>query len=95
MTVSLDFDAYFPSLDIDKCSEIVSETVENSNVNVKRDTTELALFVACSHSESEIEGAGLKNKVHRRRFKHGVRPGMTCAATTGGPKLRAVLDPTV
>ena len=53
------------------------------------DTTELALFVACSHSAGQIEAAGLMNVVHRRRFKSGVRPGMTCVAVTGGEKLRS------
>ena len=76
-------------LHIDKCADIAKENIEESNVNVMCDTTELALFIACSHSAAEIEAAGVKNLVHRRRFKRGVRPGMTCLAITGGEKVRS------
>ena len=89
VSVSLDFDAYFPSLDIGKCASLAEETVANSNVEVECDTNELALFIACTHSVEDIKAAGLTNLVHKRRFKHGTRPGMTCAAITGGPKARA------
>ena len=32
VTASLDFDAYFPSLDFEKCADIAREAIENSNV---------------------------------------------------------------
>ena len=89
VTASLDFDAFFPSLDIEKCADIVKETIENSDVNVECDTLELALFVAASHSAQEMEAAGLSDVFHKRRFKKGARPGMTCSAITGGAKVRS------
>ena len=55
VTASLDFDAYFPSLDFQKCADIAREAIENYNVNVKCDTDKLSLFVACSHSAKNIE----------------------------------------
>ena len=58
-------------------------------MEVNCDTNELALFIACSHSEEEIQNAGLENVVHKRRFKRGARPGMTSVAMVGGPKARA------
>ena len=89
VSVSLDFDAYFPSLDLEKCASLEKETIENSQVAVECDVNELSLFIACSHSEEAIKAAGLTKLVHRRRFRKGSRPGMTCAAITGGPKVRA------
>ena len=89
VTVSLDFDAYFPSLDIDKCASLAKEKVENSEVIIKCDTNELSLFIACSHTEEAIKAAGLTKLVHRRRFRKGTRPGMTCPSVTGGPKVRS------
>ena len=41
MTASLDFDAYFPSLDIEKCADIERKAIKNYNVNVKCDTDKL------------------------------------------------------
>ena len=45
--------------------------------------------LVCSHTAKEIELAGLIDVVHRRRFKLGNRPGMTCNAITGGEKVRS------
>ena len=39
-------------------------------------------------SQEEIDEAGLKELVHRRRFKTGARPGLTCKAITAGPASR-------
>ena len=89
VTSSLDFDAYFPSLDIEKCATLAEETIANSNVNINCDPNELALFIACSQSEESIEKAGLQQVVHKRRFNRGARPGMTCNAITGGTKARS------
>ena len=36
----------------------------------------------------EIEEEGLTDFVHKRRFKNGARPGLTCKAITGGPTVR-------
>ena len=88
VAVSLDFDAFFPSLDIEKSADIAKEAFENSNIDVKCDINELSLFIACGHSAKEIQSAGVTNVVHKRRFKNGTRPGMICPAITGGVKVR-------
>ena len=53
-SVCLDFDAYFPSLDLKKCFNIAEERLEKSNVNVICDTNELSLFIACSQTDKKI-----------------------------------------
>ena len=89
VTASLYFNAYFPSLDLEKCAILAEERIANSNVEIFCDTYELSLFIACSQTEDNIKQAGLKNVVHRRRFNRGTRPGMICNAITGGGKTRS------
>ena len=43
VTLSLDFDAYFPSLE--KCASIAKESIENSSTSVNCDTKEISLFI--------------------------------------------------
>ena len=49
----------------------------------------MALFLACSMSQEQINKEGLTNVVHIRRNTKGARPGLTCKAITGGPVVRA------
>ena len=51
------------------------------------------IFVMAGKAENnevpeEIDEEGLTQFVHKRRFKKGARPGLTCKAITGGPALR-------
>ena len=84
----MDFEAYFPSADVDFAAERIEETVVQSEVDVRVDTEALALFVACSNTQEEISARGLELVVHQRRYTGSTRPGMKCAAITGGPKAR-------
>ena len=54
------------------------------DLEVEVNDVEVALFLACSMSQQEIDGEWLKDVVHRRRFKAGARPGLTCKAITAG-----------
>ena len=61
-----------------------------SPVEVKGvDSAEVALFLACSMTQAEIDAENLTEVVNSRRAKKGTRPGLTCPAITGGPKVRA------
>ena len=40
-------------------------------------------------SQTEIDAENLTHVVNTRREKKGIRPGLTCPAITGGPKVRA------
>ena len=44
----------------------------------------MALFIACTRTQEEIDEAGLSCVVNKRRYKRGGRPGITCEAVTGG-----------
>ena len=49
----------------------------------------MALFLACTMTQEQIDSEGLTNVVHTRKNKKGARPGLTCKAITGGPKTKA------
>ena len=89
---SLDFEAFFPSVDVDFAADKIEETVVQSDIDVKVDTEALALFIACSNNQEEITARGLEHVVHKRRYTGSTRPGMKCAGVTGGPKARAESD---
>ena len=49
----------------------------------------VALFLASSMSLEDIDKEGLSHVVHKRRFRKGAKPGLTCKAIKGGSKVRA------
>ena len=57
-------------------------------MDIEMDTNEAALYIACTMTPEEIEEEGLTNVVHRRRYKNGPRPGLTCKAVVGGASQR-------
>ena len=65
--------------------EVIESEVDVDGV----DTEEVALSLACSMTQEQIDREGLINVVHTRRNKKGSRPGLTCKAVTGGPIARA------
>ena len=85
---SKDVEAHYPNIDIDLAASEVKREIEESDLEVNVDTSEVALFLACSMTVEEIEEEGLTELVHKRRFKNGARPGLTCKAITGGPAVR-------
>ena len=87
---SKDVDCHYPSIDIDVAAEEAKLKVIESDIEVEVDTDELALFLACALSQDEIDAEGLSHVVHKRRYKNGSRPGLTCEAIMGGPEVRII-----
>ena len=85
---SKDVEAHYPNIDIDLAASEVKKEIEDSDLEVNVDTNEVALFLACSMTAEEIMDEGLTEYIHKRRFKNGARPGLTCKAITGGPAAR-------
>ena len=85
---SKDVSAHYPNIDIEVAAEEVKLEVEESDIEVKMDVSEVALYLACSMTQEEIDREGLTEVVHRRKHKKGSRPGLTSQAVMGGPATR-------
>ena len=85
---SKDVKAFYPSMDVNLAAEEVKLEVEESEIEMEMDTEEAALYIACTMTPAEIEQEGLTHVVHKRRFKAGARPGLTCKAVVGGAAQR-------
>ena len=86
---SMDVDSFYPNIDIDVAAEEAKLEVIESEVTVEGvDTDEVALFLACSMTQEEIDLEGLTNVVPKRRCNKGPRPGLTSKAITGGMVVR-------
>ena len=77
---SKDVNAMYPEMYIDVVAEETRLEIEESELEIEVNTEEMALFLACSMKQEEIDAAGLTDFVHTRR---GPRPGLTCKAITG------------
>ena len=85
-----DAEAFYPNFDVEVGAEEAKLEIMESKVELKGiDTENVALFLACSMTQSENDTEGLTNVVHTRKNKKGARPGLTWKAITGGPKVRA------
>ena len=80
--------AHYPEMDVEVAAEEAKLETEESDLEVATNTEELALFLACTMSQEEIDGENLSRVVHRRRFRNGARPGLTCKAITAGSASR-------
>ena len=90
MIGSKDAEAFYPNIDVDVAAEETKQEIIESEVELEGvNTEEVALFLACSMSQEDIDKEGLTHVVHKRRFRMGARPCLTCKAITGGPKVRA------
>ena len=85
---SKDVKAFYPSIDVNLAAEEVKLEVEESDIDLEMDTEEAALYIACTMTPAEIEQEGLTHVVHKRRYKTGPRPGLTCKAVMGGASQR-------
>ena len=86
---SKDVNAMYPEMDIDVVAEETRLEIQESDLEIEVNTGEMALFLACSMTQEEIDGEGLTDLVHSRRHKRGPRPGLTCKAITGDSVTRA------
>ena len=66
----------------------MKQEVEESDLDVKMDVREVALYLACAMTQEEIDEEGLSDVVHKRKHKKGSRPGLTSKAVMGGPATR-------
>ena len=85
---SKDVKSFYPEMDVEEAAKEVRLEIEESDLEIEVDTVGVALFLACSMSQKEVDDEGLKDVVHRRRFNAGARPGLTCKAITAGPAGR-------
>ena len=86
---SKDAEAFYPDLDVDVAANEAKLEIRESELEIKGlDTEELALFLACTMTQEEIDQEGLANVVHKRRNKKRPRPGLTSKAITDGTKVR-------
>ena len=79
---SKDVKSFYPELDVEEAAREAKLEIEKSDLEVEADTIEVTLFLACSMSLEQIDNEGLQDVVHRRRYKTGARPGLTCKAIT-------------
>ena len=87
---SSDVSSFYPNIDVEVAAEEAKQEIMESDIEIEGlDVTEVALFLACSMTQEEINHEGLEKVVHRRRFQRGSRPGLTCQAITGGEVARA------
>ena len=86
---SSDVKSFYPSMDIEvAANEVIAEVMESGVELEGVDWTEVALFIACTMTQEQIDQEGLTHVIHKRRCNRGPRPGLTCKAVTGGPALR-------
>merc|ERR1712218_660303 len=90
---SKDVKSHYPEMDVQVAAEEAKKEIEESSLEIEVDTRELALFLACSMSQQEIDNERLTEVVHSRRFKAGARPGLPCKAITSGPASSSLLCP--
>ena len=86
---SKDVKAFYPNIDVDVAADEAKIEIEESDIEMEMNPTEVALFLACAMSQEEIDAEELTDVVHRRRCKKGPRPGLTCKAITGGPEAKS------
>ena len=67
---SMDSKALYPSLSREWVRRIIFEKMKESKVRVKIENwTELALYIALTHKQEEIDRAGLGEMIHTRKLK--------------------------
>ena len=61
---SKDVKSFYPEMDVQVAAEEVKKEIEESTLEIEVDTLELALSLACSMTQEEIDSEGLKEVVH-------------------------------
>ena len=74
---STDFIAYYSNMPVAGAAQVVRGMAENTELDVKTDDLELALFLASTMKKEEVEALGLGEVVHTRLHKQGAAPGIT------------------
>ena len=85
---SKDVKAHYPEMDIEVAAEEAKLEIEESDLELETNVEELALFLACTMNQEEIDKEELAEVVHKRRYRTGARPGLTCKAITASSTSR-------
>ena len=89
---SMDVKALYPSLDINHSCEIIKKLITNSTVKFDVNPVELALHIAATHTQDQINKLGISDIVHMRRYKYGPRPTIISKCVTGTQLERDTAD---
>ena len=79
----MDVKALYPSLDINHSCEVIRKLIISSQVKFQVNPVELAIHIAATHTQLEIDNLGISDIVHKRRFKNGPRPLIISKSVTG------------
>ena len=76
---SSDVKSFYPEMDMEvEADEVMAEVMESEVELEGVNMEEVALFIACSMTQDQIDQEGLTHVIHKRRCKRGPRPGLTC-----------------
>ena len=89
---SMDVKALYPSLDIDHSCEVIKQLITQSEVRFNVNKDDLALHIAATHTQLEIDHLGLSEVVHYRTYKNGPRPLIISKSVTGSKTERENSD---
>ena len=71
---SMDVKSLYPSLDIEHSSKIIEKLIIESHVDFDCDVQFMALHIAATNTQLEIDNYGLTDVIHTRKHKNGPRP---------------------
>ena len=75
---SMDVEALYPSIQVNRSTRIVGEMVEESKLKIENvDYNTAVRYIASNSSQADIFKWGMKQIIPRRKCKTGVRPGAT------------------
>ena len=80
---SMDVKALYPSLDIEHSSKIIEKLIIESHVDFDCDVQFMALHIAATNTQLEIDNYGLSDVIHTRKHKNGPRPLIISKSVTG------------
>ena len=89
---SMDVKALYPSLDIDHSSSVIDKLIRNSQVNFDVDVLDMALHIAATNTQLQIDKLGLSEVIHTRKHKNGPRPLIISKTVTGTETERETQD---
>ena len=78
MIGSMDVEALYPSIQINRSAKLVGEIVRESGVKIENvDYQTAATYIASNSSRTDISKWGMEKIIPKRRHKKGTRPGPT------------------
>ena len=89
---SMDVKALYPSLDIEHSSSIIEKLIRNSQVNFDVEVLDMALHIAATNTQLQIDNMGLTEVIHTRKHKNGPRPLIISKSVTGTDTERDIQD---